>query len=705
MNITVDPSYYFIFGTLLLSIPVFLFSYKSSYNKSGYNHLIILRLISLFFIIVLFLDPTLIINKERNKGFSWHLYIDKSLSLNYYKQPSNTAFIKGLSNFIDNLKNKNIDLDIYSFGDELDTLVNADNLKIDATSTNLGLVFENINSHYDANIAGGIIFTDGQVNQGPLLSRFSNYNKIPIHIVGIGDTIPMLDVSIQSVDIPPISVKGEEVNIDVKISSVGNIKERVNVTLFNRDNKLIGSKLIKVFGRESEEIVRFQIQPDQIGKNSYLVKCSALSDEINIDNNRQEFTMHVMKDEYNIALITGAPNYNTRIIKNHLSNSKNNNIDHFVYTNNQFRPRLKEFWKNNYEVIIFDNNPIYQNKKQWNSFLRIFTKKLISHNSSFLIIPGPEVDFNAVSNYLEIIDIEISKISKNNRNNHSWSFNKLWENKFLFHGSNSFLEYNVSLPPQYPAFQLDKNSLNYNNYADYNTDGEHNSLIVMGEKKSLRYALWNSIDLASINFNLLNTKNSFLLDKSLNKIFNWLMKKSGNQEFVFRTDKNSYQQGEEVLLSGRSLDFNEEIIHDGTVELYYKDEFIGSKPLFLDLSKNEYKSRFWAPKPGEINYKININRGVESYQVSKGTFQVQESHVELNKIYLNKEKLKNISFSSGGIFKFWGNREELFDKISNINKKESFITKYRIRHNYLFISTLLIILALEWFLRRRAGLI
>ena len=73
--------------------------------------------------------------------------------------------------------------------------------------------------------------------------------------------------------------------------------------------------------------------------------------------------------------------------------------------------------------------------------------------------------------------------------------------------------------------------------------------------------------------------------------------------------------------------------------------------------------------------------------------------------YLNKEKLKNISFSSGGIFKFWGNREELFDKISNINKKESFITKYRIRHNYLFISTLLIILALEWFLRRRAGLI
>jgi hypothetical protein len=242
-----------------------------------------------------------------------------------------------------------------------------------------------------------------------------------------------------------------------------------------------------------------------------------------------------MKDEYNIALITGAPNYNTRFIKSHLSNSKNNNVDHFTFINNQFKPSLKEFWKNNYEVIIFDNNPINHNKNKWNSFLRIFTKKLISHNSSFFIIPGPEIDFSSISNYLEIIDIKASEIQKNNRINHQWSFNKIWGNKFSLDDSKSFSEYDGMFPPQYPAFQLNKNSLNDNNYADYDIDEKPNSLIVIGQKKSLRYALWNSLDLASIKFNLLNTKNSFLLDKSLNKIFNWLMKKSGNQDFVFRT--------------------------------------------------------------------------------------------------------------------------------------------------------------------------
>ena len=96
----------------------------------------------------------------------------------------------------------------------------------------------------------------------------------------------MLDVSKQSVDIPPISVKGKEVDIDATITSVGNLKERVNVTLFDENNKLIGSKIIKISGKESLENVRFQIKPTKIGKNSYLIKCSALSDEINIQKTK-----------------------------------------------------------------------------------------------------------------------------------------------------------------------------------------------------------------------------------------------------------------------------------------------------------------------------------------------------------------------------------------------------------------------------------
>jgi len=655
--------------------------------------------------LILLFNPTVIINKEKNKFLPWRIYIDKSLSLNYYKQPSYTSYVKGISNFIQRIKRKNIDSEIYSFGSQLDTLLDITKIKTDANSTNIGLVFENLDVSYEKNIAGAIIFTDGQINQGPLLSKFSTYNKLPIHIVGIGDTIPMLDVSIQSVEIPPISVKGEEVNIDATISSVGNLKERVNVTLFDENNKLIGSKIIKISGKESLENVRFRIKPNKIGKNYYLIKCSALSDEINIQNNQQKIVMHVMKDRYNVALITGAPNYNTRLLKDHLSRS-NNNIDHFLYINNKFSPPIKVFWEKKYEVIIFDNNPVKSNSEKWESLLRIFTKKLISHNSSFLIIPGPEIDINSINNYLKIIDIEAKELIPNDQNQYKWGFTSQWLNNFSFNDSKWLDNDVISMPQQNPAFYLGKQVNDKNiNFAEYIEVDRPNPLLILGEKKSIRYGIWNSIDIASIKYKLLNTNNSFVLDNSLNKIFNWLMKKSGSKEYVFRTNKNSYQQGEEVLLSGRSLNYNDDIIHEGTVELYYNDKFIGSKPLFLDINKNEYKSRFWAPKPGEIKYIVNINKGIDSYEVSNGTFEVQESHIELNRIFLNKEKLINISRSSGGKFNYWVDSESLLDEISIVEKKENYIATYIIRHNYLFILIILLIITIEWFVRRKMGLL
>ena len=704
MNLSVEPSYTIIYIVIFFSIPVLFFSYKYFIKKPGYNYLIIIRIILIGFLLILLFNPTVIINKEKNKSLPWRIYIDKSLSLNYYKQPSYTSYVKGISNFIQRIKRKNIDFEIYSFGSQLDTLLDITKIKTDANSTNIGLVFENLNIGYEKNIAGAIIFTDGQINQGPLLSKFSTYNKLPIHIVGIGDTIPMLDVSIQSVDIPPISVKGKEVNIDATISSVGNLKERVNVTLFDENNKLIGSKIIKISGKESLENVRFQIKPNKIGKNSYLIKCSALSDEINIQNNQQKIVMHVMKDRYNVALITGAPNYNTRLLKDHLTRS-NNNIDHYIYINNKFSPPIKVFWEKKYEVIIFDNNPVKSNSEKWGSLLRIFTKKLISHNSSFLIIPGPEIDINSINNYLKIIDIEAKELISNDQNQYKWEFASQWLNNFSFNDSKWLDNDVISMPQQNPAFYLGKQVNNKNtNFAEYIEVDRPNPLLILGEKKSIRYGIWNSIDIASIKYKLLNTNNSFVLENSLNKIFNWLMKKSGSQEYIFRTNKNSYQQGEEVLLSGQSLNYNDDIIHEGTVELYYNDKFIGSKPLFLDINKNEYKSRFWAPKPGKIKYIVNINKGIDSYEVSNGTFEVQESHIELNRIFLNKEKLINISRSSGGKFNYWVDYESLLDEISIVNKKENYIATYIIRHNYLFILIILLIITIEWSVRRRMGL-
>ena len=652
-----------------------------------------------------------VIEKRGNDRLSlpWHIYVDESLSMKYHKQPSALAYKKGIQNFFRKIKEKKIDFEVFSFGSSIDSITEVSNIGLDANSTNLGLIFDNINNDYQNNLGGLIIFTDGQINQGsPVQEFYDSSSNFSIYTIGVGDTTPMLDVFIRSVDSPPLSVKGQNVNIDVTISGIGDINERVNVNLFDEKNKLIGSKLVNIGSQEENEIIRFQISPNKIGENNYFVKCSALSDEINIQNNQQKIKLYVMKDNYNIALVTGAPNYNTRLIKNFMKEQGNNIVDHYIMNSKNFNQKLKKFLEKKYEVIIFDNNPVSSNLHKWESIVRVFAKKLISHNSSFFIIPGPEVDLHSLNKYLNIIDIEAKIINGVSKSETDWKFTESWHSFNFVENeeplSNNFLSY----PPQIPAFKLDdkiggESKITHAKYFD----GEFESpLLVMGEKQQIRYALWNSINLASLKYMLSNSDLNYLFEKSMRKIMNWLMKKSDNSEFVFRTDKNSYQHGELILLTGVSSDLKDNLkINDAVVELYHNKQYISTKPLLYDLNDKKYKSKFWAPKPGSIDYIIKVNKGIDSYEVNSGSFKVQESHIELNKIFLNKNKLIILSETSGGIYRDWEDRDDIISAVNDVKKNQSYVSVFTFRYNYFYIGLIILLLSLEWFYRKKNGLL
>ena len=252
-------------------------------------------------------------------------------------------------------------------------------------STNMGLVIDHILASENNGIAGSIIITDGQANLGSEIPTQNLGISSPIHIIGVGDETPLVDISIHSIDAPPVIIKGENADIDVIIASHGTVNERLNVTIYS-GKKLVGSKVVTVSGDGSLDRVRFRINPNQTGEIKYRVQVNVLSDEININNNKQVVPIQVLKNEYAVALITGAPNFNTQIIKQILSENPEYRIDHFVYRPDGYSQSLKTFWDMKYDLIIFDNHPIAENAKEWRSYLRIFAKKLVAHQTSLAFI-------------------------------------------------------------------------------------------------------------------------------------------------------------------------------------------------------------------------------------------------------------------------------------------------------------------------------
>jgi len=686
---------------LCFSVIVFILSFIQFFRYARFKVVIWLRGTTLFLVFILFLNPIIDINREESKSLSWQIFIDQSLSMTYYKKPSSSAYLSGIISFLNRLKQAGVQLDVYSFGSRLDTVRNVNNLILNSGSTDIGYVFKKIEENKRKRIAGAVIFTDGQVNQGPLPSSFDYESSIPIHIIGVGDTIPMIDLAVQSIDAPPVVVKGKKVDLDVLISSFGNISERVNVTLFH-GNKLIGSKVINVSGHGGQDRVHFRIKPATVGETSYHVQVSALADEINIQNNRQIVRVHVLKDKYRIAMLTGAPNYNTTILKHYIGENQKYELDHFVYMKDGFSPNIKSFWEKKYGLIIFDNHPIIQNAREWESFNRIFAKKLISHQSSFSIISGPELLPSTIASYLNLMNLELKEPILTAETQTEWHFTQEWINLFTFQGIGWALEDNFNLPPLASGIET-KTSGQYI-LAKYNVSSMNLPLLVAGEKKSMRYCFWSSPDMFSLHYKLLGSTKSNLLRDMWNKMFGWLMKTGGNKDFFFRSDKNSYQQGEAVLLTGKPTVSSAIVMDDGVVNLFSGGKKIGSKPLSFDLESKEYKSRFWASQSGYIEYTVEINQSEESYVIGRGSFDVEESQVELNRVFLNDSPLKMISEKTDGEFRYWENRYSLVDMINPKTKSDLFVQRVILHENIWIMLVIIGLLTSEWILRRRVGL-
>ena len=225
--------------------------------------------------------------------------------MSYHTHPSKVSYFNGITDFVGKIKNNNVDFDIFSFSAKVEKWA-PENKEIDGSSTNISSVFDHINSNVNNNLTGAVLVSDGQANLGSSLNEKIDKLKIPIHVIGAGDLEPMIDVQVHSIEAPPVIIKGEEAELNVSIMSYGKLKERANVTLYD-NKKLIGSKVITLFGNGTKEKVKFLIKPVSTGEKRYVVKVNALEDEINIKNNKQTVKIQILKNEYKIAILTGVP--------------------------------------------------------------------------------------------------------------------------------------------------------------------------------------------------------------------------------------------------------------------------------------------------------------------------------------------------------------------------------------------------------------
>ena len=445
---------------------------------------------------------------------------------------------------------------------------------------------------------------------------------------------------------------------------------------------------------------KFRIAPQTLGENDYIIKTSVLADEINIKNNNQLFQVTVLKDRYKVALITGSPNFNTGPLKKIINNIPRVELDHYIQQGEKFISSINKFWSTSYELIIFDNFPLAPISNRWQ---QIMAKKLVSQKSSLFLVAGPNTDNKSAESIYPFFHVQHSKNMIEDNKSRQWYWS---ENDFILkHLYNDLFDSNNNenlFPPLHPKIFIETAD-NISSLAYY--DNSSIPLLVSGEVDGLRSGIWTSSDFSTLYYKMTETEHQDISVSLLNNLFSWLMRTSGENELYFRVNKNLYQQGEEVHVVGSHFDYDLKNISSLTGYITLSSE--ENTPITYELNYNpineQWETRFLAGKAGSYSFEI-ILENENDYYTQNGELFIDESQIELNQVSVNKEILQYISSLTKGKYVPWESRAEVIGNINPELKQEIIVKNARLNENIIGLALLVILISIEWYIRRVIGL-
>ena len=637
------------------------------------------------------------------------LFLDNSLSSAYHQSVSKESLLNGYEQLVSSVRslthNKASEarVDVFTFGESVQLLDGSPlSMSLDEASTNISSLLSSASETVgDEQLSALILVTDGQTTVGtePTGETFIN---VPVHTIGIGESLRMVDVTFSKIQVPTVVVSGEDIVAEVTVESFGAIDQRVHVSL-EGGGELLGTHVISPRGDGSSQNVRFQFRADEIGEKEYELRISSLKDEINIENNRYPFSLTVLKDRFKVAMITGAPSFNTRFLKLALAEQKNIQVDHFTQVQDAWMPTIADFWRQPYDLIILDNFPINATPQRWAPDLE---QKLKRDNTAVALVAGANVRQSKLLPFLPMLGVQPIKEEDGGM-------------EPLFLGS-APAEYDPmryfdfewgSLPPLAPHLFIEPGDARMETVA-FLSGTPRTPLLLVGKidlpssrGKFSRRTVFTSAYLWHLYFRSQASESNKKVLLYWTELLKWLTTIGGEDDRYFRMTKSTYQRGEEVSIEGTFSRLTQDQRTKGVWWRVQHSE-TGEQliPLAADEQNEMWRGTFIAAEPGKYRFWALIGDEQHDQREPHGEFRVEQAMLELKNVSLNRELLESLSASTGGHYFPWSQKERVIEDISVSGDKVLYSRTVNISHWPPLLILLLILLGSEWVLRRSQGL-
>ncbi|MBN1589902.1 MAG: hypothetical protein JW888_10340 [Pirellulales bacterium] len=347
--------------------------------------LTLLRTVVILALLVLYLQPQWRTEQERRINSRALVLVDHSLSMGLADSSTGGAtrgdqvvesFEK--SRLVERLRAKH-DVSVFRFGEKLEPLLTLERIekptgeeteRVDASSpgkvakepaetiswkkmltpsasqTRLGEALgQLIDQQRDAPVSGVIVITDGCQNAGaaPETSlATASEARIPVFPVGVGSDQEPANVRVSDFVVPTRAYPGDQYAVTGYLQTRGLAGQGVTVELLSKaagegmatpgEGDLVESRDV-ILGEDGEVLpVRFELSPDEPGRQTLTLRVKAPAADRNPADNRREADVEIVDRKSRVLLLAGGPMREYRFLRSLLYRDKSVAVDVLLQT-------------------------------------------------------------------------------------------------------------------------------------------------------------------------------------------------------------------------------------------------------------------------------------------------------------------------------------------------------------------------------------
>lgn len=592
-----------------------------------------------------------------------------------------------------------------------------DSILFNGAATNITQALTTIVQNPAPNLQGILLLTDGNYNLGSNPLYTAEKLRVPLFIIGIGDTVEQKDVSISKLIANSVAYVETSLPVEGALKVTGIGKTTLTVSLFE-ENDLLASKSIETSASDdiTEYPFQFSYTPESAGTKKLRVTVSSVSGELTEKNNSRSVMIKVLKNKLRIVLLAGAPNADVSAVTGTLEEDKNIEAVLFLQKPNGEFQSFPEEKKLQQILPSADCVMLLGFPSQWTtlSTLQFLTETIKNRQLPLLFIASRTLDLSKTRQIESLLPFTIASERIDEQPVFAVPVKTMLYHPLLSLSGNTETVWE-KLPPVYYSISTFKAKPEATVLFTVKLQG-----IPIASPFMLMRSTAGSRTLAITGYGIFRWKLLAAASEETKNFFpqwfaavtRWLSVRDADKRLRIAPEKEFFAQGEPIDFSAQAYNESFEPVDNADISLTLHSLNNTHNETAITFQSNGtglYSASAGALPEGDYSFLgISSLDGIAMDSV-RGRFTVGEQQLEFTETKMNKPLLIQMAERSGGMFADEHHAGDVIKKIQEMKtllpQEKSSVHEFELWNLPVFLSVIILLFGIEWFLRKRFGML